>query len=43
MALKKKEKGIMLESILTNYLGYYVDKSTKAKFDKAFKCANAVD
>ncbi len=41
---EKKGKGhyvgiylISRESFLANYLGYYVDKCTKAKFDKAFK------
>ena len=40
---EKKGKGhyvgiylISKESFLANYLGYYVDKCTKVKFDKAF-------
>ena len=41
---EKKGKGhyvgiylITKESFLANYLGFYVNKCTKAKFDKAFK------
>lgn len=42
--IEKKGKGhyvgvylISKESFMSNYLGYYVDSCTKAKFDKTFK------